>query len=74
MINIKNLDPNKINIDDKSYNNNLIYYNDIATVKDLIYVTINCVNILYLLIYKLNWYIEESNGNNYLTLVSTDKK
>ena len=33
------------------------------TVKKLSYVTINCLNPLYLTINKANGYIEESNGN-----------
>ena len=43
------------------------------TVKNLSYAKINSVNPLYLIINKINRYIEESNGNKYLTLVSTDK-
>ena len=43
------------------------------TVKNLSYAKINSVNPLYLIINKINSYIEESNGNKYLTLVSTDK-
>ena len=37
------------------------------------YVKINSVNPLYLIISKLDGYIEEKNGNKYVTLVSTDK-
>ena len=65
MINIKNLDPNKIKIDEKSYNNFLIYYTG--------YVTSNSVKPLYLILNEINGYTEESNGNKYLTLVSTDE-
>ena len=43
------------------------------TVKNLSYAKINSVNPLYLIINKINSYIEETNGNKYLTLVSTDK-
>ena len=42
-------------------------------VKDLSYPTINSVNPLYLNINKIYEYIEESNGNKYLTLVPTDE-
>ena len=49
MINIKNLDLNKIKIDEKSYKNILVYHNGYVTVKDLSYVKINSVNALYLL-------------------------
>ena len=43
------------------------------TVKKLSYVKINSVNPLHLIIGKINGCIEESNGNKYLTLVSTDE-
>ena len=36
-ITIKNLDPNKIKIDEKSYKNILIYYIGYVTVNDLSY-------------------------------------
>ena len=42
-------------------------------MKDLDYVKINSVNPLYLIIDKVDVNIEESNGNRYLALVSTDK-
>ena len=38
-------------------------------VKDLSYATTNSVKSLYLIINKLNGYIEKSNGNKYLALV-----
>ena len=44
------------------------------TVKDPMYTTINCVNPLNLIIDKINDYIEESNGNKYLTLLLTKTK
>ena len=72
MINIKNLDLNKIKIDKKSYKNILIYYIGYVKVKDLTDVTINNVNPLYLITDKINEYTEENNGNKYLTLVPTD--
>ena len=43
------------------------------TVKDLSCAKVNNLNPLYLNIDKTNGYIEESNGNKYLTLVSTDE-
>ena len=73
MINIKNLDPYKIKIDKKSYKNILIYYIGYVTVKNLRYIKINSVNPLYLIIYKINGYIEKSDGNKYLKLVLTDE-
>ena len=42
-------------------------------MEDTDYVKINSVNPLYLIIDKVDGYIEEKNGNKYLTLVSTDK-
>ena len=43
------------------------------TVKDLSYATINSLNPLYLIINKINRYVEESNGKKYLTQVPTDE-
>ena len=65
MINIKNFDPNKIKIDENSYNNTLIYY--------IKYMTTNRVKLLYLFINKINEYIEERNRNKYLTLLPIDE-
>ena len=39
------------------------------TIKDSKYVKINSVNPLYLIINKVNGYLEEINKNKYLTLV-----
>ena len=41
------------------------------TLKDLSYTAVNNANPLYLIISKTNEYIEESNENKYVTLVST---
>ena len=73
MVNIKNLDPDKIKIDEKPYKNILIYHIGYVTFKDVRYATINSINPLYLNIDRINGYIEESNGNKYLTLVPTDE-
>ena len=73
MINIKNIDPNKIKIDKKSYKNVLIYYIGYVTVKIVSYATIISENPLSLIIHKINGYIEENDGNRYLTLVPTDE-
>ena len=43
------------------------------TFKDLSNVTVNSVNLFYLIINKRNGYIEESNVSRYLTLVPTDE-
>ena len=65
MINIKYLDPNKIQIDENSFKNILTY--------QIKYQTKNSVKPLYLTTNKINEYIEERNENKYLTLVPTDK-
>ena len=43
------------------------------TIKDLKYVKINSVNLLCLMINKVNGYFEEINKNEYLTLVATNE-
>ena len=73
MINIKSFDPTQIKIDKKSYKNIVIYYIRYITIKNLSYLNINSVDPLYLLINKVDGYIEQSNGNKYLTVVCTDK-
>ena len=60
--------------DEKSYTNVIICYIGYITIKNLSYVKINVVNPLYFIIDKAEGYAEESNGNKYLTLISTDKK
>ena len=42
-------------------------------MKDFDYVKINDLNPLYLIIDKVDGYIEEKNGNKYLTFASTGK-
>ena len=71
IINIKNFDPNNIEIDEKSYKNIPIYYAGYLTIKDSKYIKINSVNPLYLIINKLNGYFQDVTGNKYLTLVLT---
>ena len=67
----QNFDSNKTKIDEKSYKNILIYYTGYVTIKDLKYVKINNINILYL--NKVNRYFEKLNKNKYLTLVPTNE-
>ena len=62
IINIKKFDPNNIKVDEKSYENILIYYTGCVTIKDSKYVKINSVNPLYLISSKVNGYF---NGNKY---------
>ena len=69
----KYLGPSKIKINKKSYKNIIIYYIGYVTIKNLRYININRVNLLYITIVKANGYIEQSNGNEYLKLVPTDE-
>ena len=73
IINIKNFDSNKIKIDEKSYKNVFIYYIGYVAIEDSKYLKINCVNLLYLIINKVDRYFEETNKNKCLTLVSTNE-
>ena len=74
MINIKNFDSSLLKIDEKSYKNVGIYYIGYITMKRISdYENINSVNPLYLIIGKVDGYIEESNENKYLAFASTDK-
>ena len=54
IINIKNVDSDKIEIDEKSCKNILIYYIVYVTIKDSKYVEINSVNRLYFIFNKAN--------------------
>ena len=73
VINIKDFDPSLLKIDKKSHKNIGIYYIGYITMKDLDLVKINSVNPLYLIISEVDGYIEEINGNKFLTVASTDK-
>ena len=71
IINIKDFNPNNIEIDKKSYKNFLIYYIGFATIKkDL---KIYSVNALYLIFGKVNRYFGEIIENKYLMLVSANE-
>ena len=73
IINIKNFDPNKIKIDEKSYKNILLYYIWYVTTKGSNYVKINSVNPFYLIINKVNGYFKEIDRNKCLSLVPTNE-
>ena len=74
MINIKDFDSSQLTIDKKSYKNNGIYYIGHITIKSISdYENNISVNPLYLIIGEVDGYIEENNGNKYLTCASTDK-
>ena len=70
---MKNLDPNKSKIDEKSYKNIFIYHIEYVTVKDLSHTTIDSMNPLHLICNKTNRYIKKSNGNKYLMPAPTDE-
>ena len=69
IINIKNFDPNKIKIDEKSQKNILIYFIGFVAIKNSKYVEIDSINPLYLIIGKMNGYFEDITGNIYLTVI-----
>ena len=73
MINIKDFDSNLLKKDKMLYKNIDICSVRYTTMKDSDYVKIYSVKSLYLIIDKVDGFIEEKNENKYLTLVSTDK-
>ena len=62
--NIKNFDPNRIEINKKSYKNISIYFIGYIAIKD--HLNIHSVNSLYFIIDKMDGSIERSNGYKYL--------
>ena len=72
MINIKNFDSNLLKIDKDLYKNSDIYHISYITMKDSDYLTINSVNSLFLIIDKVDDYIDEKNGDKYLIFGCTD--
>ena len=67
-------DSSLLKIDKKSYKNIGIYYIGYIKIKGISdYENINSVIPLYLIIAEVDGYIEENNGNKYLTFASTDK-
>ena len=73
IISIKNLDPNKIKTDEKSYKKFFVNYIRYVTIRDSKCVKINGANTLYFINNKMNEYLEEINGNENLTLVTTNE-
>ena len=63
MINIKNFDSSLLKIDKKSYKNIADYYIRYITMKDSKYVNTHSVNPLYLIVNKVDGFIEEKEGN-----------
>lgn len=66
-INNKNRNPKTIKIDENSHKNILTYYIGYVTKQHKL------CSLLYIIINKVNRYIDEHNRNKYLTLVHTDK-
>ena len=58
---------------EKWFKNIILYYLAYKTIKNLKYVKICSVNLLYLIFNKMNGYFEENNGNQYLKLVPTNE-
>ena len=75
MINIKNFDPNLLNICKISFKSidTVAYHIKYITMKNLDHVNIDSTNSLYLAFNNVDGYIEESNGNKYLIFASTVK-
>ena len=71
--NIKNFDPNDINIDEKSCKDIHIYFIGYVTIKDSKFLKINSVNPLYLIFNKANGYFEKIKESKYLMLVPSNE-
>ena len=74
MINIEDFDSDLLKIDKKSFKNIDIYYIGNITIKKIDDCdNIHSVNPLYLIIGKVDGFIEEKNGSKYLVFDFTDK-
>ena len=74
MINIEDFDSGLLKIDKKSFKNIDIYYIGNITIKKIDDCdNIHSVNPLYLIIGKVDGFIEEKNGSKYLVFDFTDK-
>ena len=71
---LKDIEPNLLKNDKKSYRNIDIYCIEYITIKKIVdYESIYSVNPLYLRINHASGYIEEKNGNKYLIFDSVDE-
>ena len=70
LINIKDFDPKLLKLDRKSFKKIAIYHIGYVTKKPE--YKISSVNSLYLLVDKINGFIEEKEGNKYLNIAFTD--
>ena len=74
MITIKNFESKLMKIDKKLFKNTDVYCIGYVTTKSVDdYESIHSVNLLYLIIDKVDGYIQENNVNKYLVFASTDK-
>ena len=74
-INIKNFEPNLLEIDRKSYKNIGIYNIGYITIKKIDeYEYIYSVNPLYLRVNHASGYIEDKNGNIYFLILQMKTK
>ena len=74
MINNKDFDSNLLERNKKLHKSIGIYNIGYITIKQIDdYEYIHCANHLYLIIGKVDGYIEEKNGSKYLKFYSTDK-
>ena len=70
LIKLSDFDPNMLELDKKPFKGINIYY--IVCVSKKEEYKINSVNPLYLLIYKIDRFIEEKGGNKYLNIAFTE--
>ena len=70
LIKLFDFDPNILKLDKKIFNGINIYYIGYVTKKEE--YKINSVNPLYLLIYKIDGFIEKKGENKYLNIAFTD--
>ena len=70
LIKLFDFDPNMLKLDRKTFKGIDIYYTGYVTKKEE--YKINSVNPLYLLIYKIDGFIEEKRRNKYLNITFTD--
>ena len=70
LINIKDFDPKLLKLYKKSYKNIDIYY--IGCITRKYKYKIDSVNPLYLLVHRIDRFIEEKRGNKYLNIAFTD--
>ena len=71
---LKDIEPNLLKNDKRSYRNIDIYCIEYITIKKIVdYESIYSVNPLYLRINHASGYIEEKNGNKYLIFDSVDE-